>query len=241
MVVRPIPSEASYEVSEMLKKAVRLLEKAEKLEMVEHDGKKVPHFAADGKGSKDEKKKGEGHEAKIISCLKRKGGAASLDDCAKECGVSKAECKKVIDKMNNVKISPHGDVVLMDGLQKGKGMGICPSCGERKMDMEKGMCMSTSSKAMKAGCTPAHRKQNEKLKKGEHHYLQSYGTKPEHAQFMIGTGGQTYNSFYYTNQSLLDSDDVANKGASSHSVDLTALQPNMNPHENPVRGHLTEG
>lgn len=56
------------------------------------------------------------HEKKIISCLKKRGGAASLDDCAKECGVSKAECKKLIDKMDNVKMSPHGDVILMDGL-----------------------------------------------------------------------------------------------------------------------------
>ena len=56
------------------------------------------------------------HEKKIISCLKKRGGAASLDECAKECGVSKAECKKLIDKMDNVKMSPHGDVILMDGL-----------------------------------------------------------------------------------------------------------------------------
>ena len=56
------------------------------------------------------------HEKKIIECLKKEGGAASLDDCAKEGGVSKQECMKVIDKMDNVKVSPHGDVVLMDGL-----------------------------------------------------------------------------------------------------------------------------
>lgn len=206
MAVRPIPSQASYEVTEMLKKAKNLLEKAEKLEMVEHDGKKVPAFAADGKGAKDEKKKADMAE-KDEYCKKNFGKKYS--ECsAKE----KAQCDKV-----------HGKV------EKGKGMGMCPSCGEMKMDMEKGMCM-------KAGCMPSHN-----MKKGEHHYAQTYGTKPEHAQFMIETGGQTYNQFYYTNQSLLDSDDVANKGATSQSVDLSALQPNMNPHENPVKGHLTEG
>ena len=52
----------------------------------------------------------------IIDCLKKEGGAASLDDCAEACGLSKSECKKHIDQMDNVKISPHGDVVLMDGL-----------------------------------------------------------------------------------------------------------------------------
>ena len=56
------------------------------------------------------------HEKKIIECLKKMGGAASLDECAKECGVSKEECMKIIRKMNNVKVSPHGDVILMDGL-----------------------------------------------------------------------------------------------------------------------------
>tara|TARA_R100001163_G_C5061016_1_gene197903 strand:- start:2100 stop:2318 length:219 start_codon:yes stop_codon:yes gene_type:complete len=56
------------------------------------------------------------HEKKIIACLKKEGGAASLEDCAKECGVSKEECMKVIRKMKNVKMSPHGDVILMDGL-----------------------------------------------------------------------------------------------------------------------------
>tara|TARA_R100000479_G_scaffold79991_2_gene38853 strand:- start:9160 stop:9387 length:228 start_codon:yes stop_codon:yes gene_type:complete len=56
------------------------------------------------------------HEKKIIECLKKRGGAASLDECAKECGVSKEECMKIIRKMDNVKVSPHGDVILMDGL-----------------------------------------------------------------------------------------------------------------------------
>ena len=57
------------------------------------------------------------HEKKIIACLKKEGGAASLEDCAKECGISKEECMKVIRKMKNVKVSPHGDVILMDGLR----------------------------------------------------------------------------------------------------------------------------
>ena len=93
MVVRPIPSEASYEVSEMLKKAVRLLEKAEKLEMVEHDGKKVPAFAADGKGAKDKTKKGTMAE-KDKYCMKNFGKKYS--ECsAKE----KAQCDRVHGKV----------------------------------------------------------------------------------------------------------------------------------------------
>lgn len=208
MAVRPIPSQASYEVTEMLKKAKNLLEKAEKLDMVEHDGKKVPAFAADGKGAKDEKKKADMAE-KDKYCMKNFGKKYS--ECsAKE----KAQCDKV-----------HGKVE--------KGSGTCPSCGGK---MTKGGCMMKDG-TMKMGCGGM----KADMKKGEHHYAQTYGTKPERAQFMIETGGQTYNQFYYTNQSLLDSDDVANKGATSQSVDLSALQPNMNPHENPVKGHLTEG
>ena len=56
------------------------------------------------------------HKSKIVSCLKKKGGAASLDECADACGISSDKCKKVIDGMDNVQISSHGDVVLTDGL-----------------------------------------------------------------------------------------------------------------------------
>ena len=52
----------------------------------------------------------------IIDCLKREGGAASIDDCAKACGLSKNKCKKLISSMDNVKIHKHGDAILMDGL-----------------------------------------------------------------------------------------------------------------------------
>ncbi len=70
--MRPIPSPVSRDAMTLLHKAQRLFEKAEKLDMVEHEGKKVPAFAADGKGAKDEKAKakdcpeceGKGHDCK---------------------------------------------------------------------------------------------------------------------------------------------------------------------------------
>ena len=65
---------------------------------------------------KEEKEDDEEAKKKIVACLKREGGACSLEECCKACNRSKAECKKLIDKMDNVKISPHGDVILMDGL-----------------------------------------------------------------------------------------------------------------------------
>lgn len=76
------------------------------------------------------------------------------------------------------------------------------------------------------------------LQKGEHHKVQTFGTSPENAQFMIETGGQTYNQFYNTNQNLLESTDVTNKGATSESVNLEATPMNERGDQT---GRLIEG
>ena len=108
--MRPIPSPISKDAINLLQKAQQLLEKADKLEMVEHEGKKVPTFAADGKGAKDMKEKGSMDE-KDKYCMKNFGKKYS--ECsAKE----KAQCDKV-----------HGKVE--------KGNEICPECGEEKNKM----------------------------------------------------------------------------------------------------------
>ena len=220
--MRPIPSPASHEVITQLERAQRLLEKAEKLEMVEHEGKKVPAFAADGKGPKDMKEKAEmndkEHEKKIISCLKKRGGAASLDECAKECGVSPEECKKIIKRMDNVKMSPHGDVILMDGLEKGSKK--CPECGE---DMNKGACM-------KMGC--GGKMNVEKSEMGtQPGFATSFNSDPGGVMFMAESGGQTRSAYYTTNQYLYGGEDVANKGATSESITMDKLSGQLNPHD----------
>lgn len=118
-----------------------------------------------------------------------------------------------------------------EALEKGmKGMGLCPECGEKKMDMEKGMCMKAGCGSMKAD-----------MKKGEQHKTQSFGTKPDVSTFHIETGGNTYHQQYSTNNTLLESEDVANKGASTSSVNIEALNRQQNPHDSPAPGHLTEG
>jgi len=76
------------------------------------------------------------------------------------------------------------------------------------------------------------------VRKAEHHKLQTFGTDPENAQFMIETGGQTYNAFYNTNQNLLESADVANKGATSESVNLDDVPATERGDQ---RGRLIEG
>ena len=70
--MRPIPSPIIKDAINILQKAQRLLEKAEKLDMGEHEGKKVPAFAADGKGAKDMKEKGSMDE-KDKYCMKNFG------------------------------------------------------------------------------------------------------------------------------------------------------------------------
>ena len=108
--MKPIPSPVSYEAMTQLHRAQHLLEKADKLEMVEHEGKKVPTFAADGKGAKDMKTKASMAE-KDKYCMKNFGKKYS--ECsAKE----KTQCDKV-----------HGKVE--------KGNEICPECGEEKNKM----------------------------------------------------------------------------------------------------------
>ena len=136
--------------------------------------------------------------------------------------ITKAELLvKRIDVLEKAKKCPHcdGDAARSKCIcGKVKKEDKCPSCGMKKMD-----CM------MKTGCGS--------MKKGTHHKETSFGTQPEGVQFNIETGGQTYNAFYHTNQSLLDSEDIANKGASSESVNLDTLK--VNTHDTVDR--LVEG
>lgn len=106
---------------------------------------------------------------------------------------------------------------------------------EKRIDaIEKAKLCPCGSGKPKASCCP-----DMDMKKGEHHKTQTFGTTPENAQFHIETGGKTYNAFYNTNQSLLNSEDVANKGAKSEGVNLDTL-PMKNTHD-AVVDRLIEG
>ena len=59
----------------------------------------------------------------------------------------------------------------------------------------------------------------------------SFDTKPQNVMFTAESGGQTRNAHYSTNQHLLNSEDVANKGATSESFNLESLGGKLNPHE----------
>ena len=110
------------------------------------------------------------------------------------------------------------------------------------MSMKDKYCMkrygkkySECSAEQKAQCD----KNVDKVEKGEHHKETTFDTRPGNVQFMSESGGQTFNAQYQTNQSLLDADDVANKGASSSSVDMDMESSMRNPHDNIDR--LVEG
>tara|TARA_Y100001973_G_scaffold88172_1_gene133007 strand:+ start:476 stop:916 length:441 start_codon:yes stop_codon:yes gene_type:complete len=57
-----------------------------------------------------------GKKKALIACLKKEGGAAGMDLCCKATKMDRKSCKALIDSMDNVKIHPEGDVILMDGL-----------------------------------------------------------------------------------------------------------------------------
>ena len=80
-----------------------------------------------------------------------------------------------------------------------------------------------------------------KIEKANPDFITSFSTEPQDVTFVSESGGQTRNAYYTTNQHLLDSTDVANKGASKSSVDIAALSDSLNTHGHPVKSHLTEG
>ena len=86
---------------------------------------------------------------------------------------------------------------------------------------------SECSDKQKAQCDKAHGK----VEKGIHHNATIESTETGGAEFHIVQGESSRNMFYYTNNSLLESTDVANKGASSSSMDLDGLHKKLNPHD----------
>ena len=103
---------------------------------------------------------------------------------------------------------------------------------EQRLDaLEKAKMCPCGSGKPQASCCP-------NMKKSSHHPETTFNTRPGGVQFMAESGGQTYNAFYTTNQSLLDSDDVANKGALSESINLDNT-PMKNTHDTVNR--LVEG
>tara|TARA_R100000234_G_C4999803_1_gene179767 strand:+ start:995 stop:1777 length:783 start_codon:yes stop_codon:yes gene_type:complete len=231
--MRPIPSPMSKDALFLLNKAQQLLEKAEKLEMVEHDGKKVPAFAADGKGEKDMKAKAD-MATKDKYCMKNFGKKYS--ECsAKE----KAQCDRVHGKVEKASMAEK-DKYCMKNF--GKKYSECSEkqkaqCDKAHGKVEKGRkCPECDEKMNKMGCTKMGCKMNGKMQKSmeagsQPGFTTSFDSSPGGVMFLAESGGQTRSAYYTTNQYPYNAEDVANKGAMSESVSFDGLAPKLNPHD----------
>jgi hypothetical protein len=188
---------------DLLNKAQRLLEKAEELDMVEHEGEDVPAFAVDGKGPKDKKKDKKRPSEEEESEEEDEGPEDDGDDDIK---LEKAKC-------------PHcdGDAPRSKCIcgKTEKGSKKCPECGE---PMNKMGCTNKMG-----GCGS--------MKKAEPGFSTTFGFEPQNIMFASESGGQTRNAYYSTNQHLITSQDVANKGSQSSSVNFDGLSGQLNPHD----------
>ena len=222
--MKPIPSPASREAMDLLNKAMRLLEKAEELDMVEHEGEDVPAFAADGKGPKDKKKgkkcpecQGEGDDCE---CDDEDEGPQDEGDDDIKLEKGKCKCKKGESCRDCEKCPECGEAMNKGSCMK-MGCGAkmqkakdCPECGAK---MEKGACM-------KMGC-------GAKMQKAEPGFSTTFGFEPQNIMFASESGGQTRNAYYSTNQYVINSQDVANKGGQSSSINFDGLSAQLNPHD----------
>ena len=182
---------------DLLNKAQRLLEKAEELDMVEHEGEDVPAFAVDGKGPKDKKKDkkrpSEEEESEEESEEEDEGPEDDGDDDIK---LEKGKCK----------------------CKKGESCPDCKKCPECGESMNKMGCKMGGCGSMK-------------MKKAEPGFSTTFGFEPQNIMFASESGGQTRNAYYSTNQHLITSQDVANKGSQSSSVNFDGLSGQLNPHD----------
>ncbi len=237
--MKPIPSPASREAMDLLNKAMRLLQKAEELDMVEHEGEEVPAFAADGKGPKDKKKgkkcpecQGEGDDCECDDedegpqdegdddiklekgkCKCKKG--ESCRDCEK-C----PECGGAMNKGNCMKMNCGGPTKMAKAkcdCKKGESCRDCEKCPECGAKMVKGACMKMNCGA--------------KMQKAQPGFSTTFGFEPQNIMFASESGGQTRNAYYSTNQYVINSQDVTNKGGQSSSINFDGLSAQLNPHD----------
>ena len=78
-------------------------------------------------------------------------------------------------------------------------------------------------------------KRADEIEKGTHHLATEFSTEPAGEEFHIVQGESARNAFYNTNNALLQSSDVSNKGAKSSSVNMDALSKKLNTHDTNVK------
>ena len=201
------------------------------LDMVEHEGKKVPKFAADGKGAKDEKKKG---DTFTIADAQRENAGVMPDSQTRTSPMAYERMRQRMGgntpselEENETPISRStGDTIpLSEGKsrdqkrgERGRGVKVFRRPGEespKRMSPEQRN--PPVAKSVEAGSQPG--------------FTTAYDSTPQGVMFMSETGGQTRNAYYTTNQYPYNAEDVTNKGATSVQVSLDRLAAMLNPHE----------
>lgn len=213
------------------------------LEMVEHEGKKVPKFAADGKGAKD---------------IKTKANTFTIADAQKRNMGEAPEPRQPRSFPDNPDMSPMGEMPMREDtgesdFRMSEGPPRQQKRGERrgvavKRPGFRGPPMPLTDKSatgdvereedarMPSLASRGLNTQYAKVKKGvvegsQPGFATSYDSSPMGVMFMSETGGQTRNAYYTTNQYPYNAEDVANKGATSVQVSLDKLASMLNPHE----------
>jgi len=162
------------------------------------------------------------------------GGKMEKGSCVKSQCVSKAEgkcpsCGGKLDKAGACMMKSSCNSMAKYGTMEKASMAE-----KDKYCMKRfGKKYSECSDKQKAECDEAHGK----VEKGEQHRIQTFGTTPDVSTFHIETGGNTYHQQYNTNNTLLESEAVTNKGATSQSYNLEALGAKTNTHDRAVETH----
>jgi hypothetical protein len=99
-----------------------------------------------------EKKEKSDLKAKIVTALRKEGGAAGMDALKKHTKASKEEINKVVNSSSNIKVHEDGDIILMDSLEEKKSKKACkPSKGKRFAKRVNGKCRSYGQKGQAKG------------------------------------------------------------------------------------------
>jgi len=202
------------------------------LDMVEHEGKKVPKFAADGKGAKDEKKKG---DTFTIADAQRENAGIMPDSQTRTSPMAYERLRQRMggntpSELEGSDSPPETTGVtlpLSEGKsrdqkrgERGRGVKVFRRPGEespKRMSPEQRNPPKEVAKSVEAGSQPG--------------FTTAYDSTPQGVMFMSETGGQTRNAYYTTNQYPYNAEDVTNKGATSVQVSLDRLAAMLNPHE----------
>jgi len=191
------------------------------IEMVEHDGKIVPKFAADGKGAKD---------------MKTKANTFTIADAQKRNMGEAPEPRQPRSFPNNPDMSPMGEMPMREDtgesdFRMNEGPPRQQKRGERRGVAIKRPGFRSNEQMPLSDKSPRVQVEKAVAEGSQPGFTTSYDSSPMGVMFMSETGGQTRNAYYTTNQYPYNAEDVANKGATSVQVSLDKLASMLNPHE----------